>query len=279
MDINNFSKCSITKLVGYYNIYSLNGYCLPDDKDCYNKYLPLSWVKEQINRKYIPFVSPNMWDDGFEKRYYKPGGYVCKIANFTIPSIYCLCLTSRQSLNEDAMWRMYAKEKEQMVRAYYNIKDLLDILDNVSRQCKFKVYIGEVIYADKSAIKALTPSKNKIFFPSNFRLENYLSLMLVKRNAFSYENEVRFFVVPDEVGVEDHCFVHLGVVAIKHNTNNSYISQIHISPYPPTRSKWPGSRGDKTMTRIRRTIEKRMATSNITVKCSRFHENCPKCKF
>ena len=54
MDFSNLKNCSSALIGGFNKIYALNGFRLPDDKSCFNKYLPLS---RKHSTKYIfPFV-------------------------------------------------------------------------------------------------------------------------------------------------------------------------------------------------------------------------------
>ena len=52
-------------------------------------------------------------------------------------------------------------------------------------------------YSDEEIINLHKKEANRhnILF-DNFKLDNYLNLLRIKRNAFYYENEYRFFMVP-----------------------------------------------------------------------------------
>ena len=126
----------------------------------------------------------------FEKRFFRIN-YPKLVPTFVEPVIHCLCLTSKHASNEDAMWRMYAKPGLEMIKADYKITSLLKELDTAAQRNHFSVFVGQVVYLAKKDILSLKPSKIK-----NFNLETYLTLLCLKRLAYSYEYEVRFFVVP-----------------------------------------------------------------------------------
>ena len=271
MDFRDLKNCSSALIGGFKKIYALNGFKLPCDKSCFNKYLPMSRLENQVNASSLMFVSPQKWTDTFETRYYHQGGYQCKTSNFVLPEIFCMCLTSKHAENEDAMWRMYAQKGEQMLRAYYNIESLLSILDSDAVINGYKVYIGEIIYTDKTTIKALTPTKNNVFFHKPFVIENYLSLMCLKRGAYRYENEIRIFIVP-EVPLKDNASPQV-LFKVSHSPSHKYVDKVVLSPYPPFRASWPDPYAN--MQRKKTIAKSRLP--GILINASRFHENCPKC--
>ncbi len=61
------------------------------------RYMPFSKAQEIINEDELTFVSPQKWDDPYEKRYYK-------VKQKSMPSLACLCLTTSQSENAFAFW-------------------------------------------------------------------------------------------------------------------------------------------------------------------------------
>ncbi len=217
----------------YNRVYALNGYKLPEDKDTYDKYTPLS----RLNPDELVFVSPKMWSDPYETRFYDVD--YSKRGLFA-PELFCMCLTSKQATNEDAMWRMYAVKGEEMVKARVNIQRILDGLDKEAQAKKFKVYIGNVEYISATELRSITlkSEAGKHFFRDssgalNMSLCQFLSLMSLKRVAFSYENEVRIFIVPDEDSTLD-ISDNLAKVSC-----SRYITDVTVSPYPVVHVPFP----------------------------------------
>ena len=80
---------------------------------------------------------------------------------------------------------------------------LLQLLDEYAELNGFEVYIGKVDYSfEKREIMSMHLASSphyKDYFPDVMSREHYLSLMLLKRKAFDYENEVRLFLVKDNI--------------------------------------------------------------------------------
>ena len=272
--------CSKAQLAGYNNIYGLNGYQIPGDKDTIYKYTPLHYLIDDVYNNRLSFVSPDNWEDSFETRYYKLDNYQRKLG-FTEPEIFCMCLTSKQAENEDAFWRRYARAKAQMVWVKYDINELFKALDTFAEENNIKIFIGEAIYLDKAEILRITPTQNKIFFPQapkKFDIEHYLSLMSLKRGAFSYENEIRIFVVSNDgfdesvkvYRVSENCS-HVQTLSVTTQSKQSHIKEVRISPYAPVNENF-------------KLIEKHcdniqgLLPQGIRITQSQLCERCPKCK-
>ena len=287
MEINQLHKCTAKLLNGFNRVFGLNGYQMPTDKDSICKYMPLKRLETDVNNSRITFVSPYTWEDSFETRYYKLKGYSSKLG-FVEPSVFCMCLTGKHAANEDAFWRRYAPQNDHLVKVYFKIDDLFRILYSFAAKYNAEIYVGEAIYADKKHIEAITPTKNHTFFSSPFEIENYLSLMSLKRGAFRYENEVRIFVVFRD-GVSDDSIVEydtskkmqekLLFVNYSNNTatnSPSHIEQVRVSPYPMTKAQTPKPDKDRVLDRRGKRISKRLPGFKVT--CSRLFEGCSKCR-
>ena len=287
MEINQLHKCTAKLLNGFNRVFGLNGYQIPTDKDSICKYMPLKRLEADINNSRITFVSPYTWEDSFETRYYKLKGYSSKLG-FKEPAIFCMCLTGKHAANEDAFWRRYAPQNDHLVKVYFKIDDLFRILDSFAAKYNAEIYVGEAIYADKKQIDAVTPTKNHIFFSNPFKMENYLSLMSLKRGAFRYENEVRIFVVFRD-GISDASIVEydnenkkrdkLLFVSYSNSNvtiNHSHIGEVRVSPYPMIKAQTPKPDKDGVLGRRGKRISKRLPGFKVT--CSRLFEGCSKCR-
>lgn len=142
------------------------------------------------------FVSPEAWYDPFEQLYY---GIDCSAKGYATEDIACMCVSEKSSTNEDACWRVYAGSNSKTVRISLKQDKLLQLLEDYANKNSYEVYIGKVNYEfEKQEIKNLhNPSSKHYakFFPTQMKREHYLSLMLLKRKSFQYENEVRIFLV------------------------------------------------------------------------------------
>ncbi len=215
---------------GYKNIYLLNGLSLGSISSLY-KYMPYSRLVKSIINEELVFVSPKTWIDPFERRFWKTD---YTRYNFTQPNIYCMCLTTKSTTNEEAAWKMYVDSKERALRITFNVDILLKKLDDYARESDTKIYIGKAIYDfDRTEIIDLHKKEN-IFFPKSvFTLEHYLSLMCLKRKSFEFENEIRIFIVKDgESSYES-------LLKIKTGFDKEFIQKVMIGPKTPFSSEDP----------------------------------------
>ena len=223
------------KLVeGYSRVYMLNGYSLPKNKTTLYKYMPLSRFLESINNHELVFVSPELWYDPFEQLYH---GIDCRERGYVTEEIACMCLSDKSSTNEDASWRVYSDSNCKSVRLSIEQKVLLDLLEDYASQNSYNVYIGKVDYSfEKQAIMSLWKSSTKesrMYFPDKMSREHYLSIMLLKRKAFQYENEVRVFLVKEK----DNIAFNNNLLKLPCNYRQlKLISNVMLSPYPPVRA-------------------------------------------
>ena len=222
------------KVPGYHHINMLNGYAFPKDKSTVFKYMPLDRLVQSVDKGVLVFVSPETWYDPFEQLYY---GIDCTSKGYATEDIACMCVSEKSSTNEDASWRVYAGTNNKTVRISLEQDKLLQLLDGYAEFNGFEVYIGKVDYSfDKREIKSIyLPSSPcyKDYFPNVMRREHYLSLMLLKRKAFRYENEVRLFLIKDNVSFDSNNLLKIPCDYRK----LGIISNVMLSPYPPVRAE------------------------------------------
>lgn len=220
-------------LDGYERIYMLNGYSMPDDKSTVFKYMPLERFVQSVEKKQLVFVNPETWYDPFEQLYH---GIDCSIKGYKCEDIACMCVSEKSSTNEDASWRVYAGSNNKTVRLSIEKTVLFALLDDYAKHNDYHVYIGKVNYTfDKNEIMRLHEKKarhHQDFFPKKMKREHYLSVMLLKRKAFSYENEVRIFLVKDNISFDNK----LVKIDCDYKANR-LVSNVMLSPYPPIREK------------------------------------------
>ena len=188
----------VNKVEGFEKVYALNGF--EKNRDLLNmrlyKYRKIEDFEASVKSKELVFVSPVLWKDRYERRFLFTDYSKC---NFVQNKIRCMCFTTEGAVNEEAGWKCYSDDKnEKCVRLTFKVDKLLHALDKYAIENKAKIYIGEAIYGlDVNEIYSVHKSDsryNSIFFPKNFNVSNYLSLMLLKRKAFAYENEIRIFI-------------------------------------------------------------------------------------
>ncbi len=222
-------KITTKKFAGYKSIYFLNGFTAPYQN--LFKYMQFERFLSSVENKELIFVSPDNWKDPFERLFYKTD---FSSLGFIRPDIACMCVTSKATLNEEASWKMYINPTDKALRLTISFTELCTMLDNFAIRNDCKVYFGNVLYTlKKDEITTLHKSSSayySTFFPSKFTLENYLSLMLLKRASFAFENEVRIFIVKN-----DHIdFDRIGLLRIPNiNYSTKFVSRVVLAPYEP----------------------------------------------
>lgn len=171
------------------------------------RYIPLSSLTQPIE-----FKEPSGWWDNLEKRFYCAEYNQQKYPDFP-KKLYILCTTANR--DSEAGWKMYKHhEDDHLIQIKINRKKFIEALSLYFKNEDVKIYEGKVNYDLKEAhiskLHLPSYSKNvkgeiknypvaghdKIF--NNFDMDSYLSLLLLKRDAYRYENEVRYFIVPSE---------------------------------------------------------------------------------
>lgn len=221
-------------LTGYPHVHMLNGYSFPKDKSTVFKYLPLDRFVKMVDKKELVFVAPVTWYDPFEQLYF---GVDCSSRGYVTEDIACMCVSEKSSTNEDASWKVYAGSNNKAVRISIEQDKLLRLLEDYAAANAFQVYIGKVEYSyEKKEIEKLhiaSSPHHDDYFPPAMKREHYLSLMLLKRNAFSYENEARIFLVKDSITFDANKLLKIQC----DYKATGIVSNVMLSPYPPVREK------------------------------------------
>ena len=177
------------------------------------KYMDLESAMLSLTRGTIRFVEPNTWQDEFEGRFYNASYSQVEGAVGNTPPVLACCLT-HSPINE-AAWKIYSSGKTGLGARSVQFKIKKKAFrEVVAKSAKgFSLYEGLVNYElDNYQIEHLhqhftqSGKENALFleFFHNFDLASYLSLLLIKRQAFRHEQELRYFLVPgnDELDIK-----------------------------------------------------------------------------
>lgn len=170
------------------------------------KYMDIESAIRFIKTVKMSYVEPSSWYDPFEKRFYNAD--FSAIPNFKRPKLFASCFTKKPS--NEASWVMYSYFKtglaSKSIRFELNPAVYYDMLDSYGALTKTRIVISDVNYSlTEQTIKALhkkTCLKHSQYF-SNFNVDKFIDLMLIKRKAFDYEKEVRIFIVPTPETLEN----------------------------------------------------------------------------
>ena len=161
------------QLAGYKNIYTnypkLRNIC---------KYTKYSYFINSIKQQKLGFISPEKWEDPYETLFYKNSKY----------TIFCMCTTNKAITNQDANWHRYSDDiKSKLIRIHYSKSKLCSALDEFASSKDCKIFISKVEYSSREKITAHIKTRDN-------SLEDYIYAMSLKRNQFSFENEIRIFL-------------------------------------------------------------------------------------
>lgn len=235
------------------------------------RYMPYVRLEEWIGKSILTFVSPNKWEDPFEKIYL--GTTIKNLPQQEIykpRSIACLCFTKSSFRNSVAFWNTYkSSDFAQLVRVEFDFKQMIDHLMKSIKDNKMdvNVYISAVDYSlNQEFIKNKEDFIKSIMERStqNNGVSLYIKMLLHKRKAFAFENEIRVFIVPQN---DVDIFDEKNVCVVKNFNYNSVIKKIWLEPIrlPPG---WVTE--DFAQERFKR--------MKIKIRQSLLYEKCPKCK-
>ncbi len=176
------------------------------DSDKFYKYMDMETAIKCLSNSSIRFVEPSSWQDKYERRFYKADYSKIPDGNGNSPFLYAHCVTTKR--NNAAAWQIYTYGKVGLgARCVQFVIDkkafrsqLLSSLDQT-----YSIYEGEASYLSTEEINALH-KKDSLHYDDifiNYTLEKYLSLLLVKRNDFIFEEEVRLFIIPNKTNVKN----------------------------------------------------------------------------
>jgi len=157
---------------------------------------PLKRFIELIKSKQLVLVTPEMWDDPFENFFLKADAYdkqgnLVDLSNLR-NAWFGQCWT--KNADTDAMWRIYSPNKDG-VRVKTTVGKLFDaIYDERDKFSRLRYFIGQVEYKTKQELESFMSGitvSDMMFGGQNKWLA---ASLLIKRDAFLHENEVRLLV-------------------------------------------------------------------------------------
>lgn len=182
-----------------------------------------------LNNQNLFFASPIKWKDPFESRFLtnkfqlKNGEQVDSPWN---GRIFCTCMT--ETSTSEAYWEIYSSQQVGICFAIYRDRLLSELETYCRNNPKDLVFIGKVEYQNAKDI--LTDISQNKFIKKHITEKGIndvniaIRLLLLKRNAYEYEDEIRIFIVKPKKQKEDHVYLPL------HASLTSIISTITIDP-------------------------------------------------
>ena len=164
------------------------------DKPIYRVF-KLEHFLESMFTKTLVLTLPKLWDDPFEN-YVLNSPIIEKNGGISFfgfrDDLYGQCWTLHKET--DAMWRIYSPNKNG-VKVKTTIKKLYNSLYDSQKENKqrdISCFIGKVIYKPQRELLKILETKKLNGFPIiSASGENLVRTLLIKRNEFTHEKEVR----------------------------------------------------------------------------------------
>ena len=205
------------------------------------KYINLDSAILCLSNMSLRFVQPSEWKDKYEMRFYKANYAKLDLQSSQHPLLYACCFTTEKM--SEAAWKVYASESAGLgshcVKFEIQVEKLRDILNAFAEKNNCFIYESRMIYSltddEINKLHKETSPLYPILF-KNFRLESYLTLLSIKRPAFTHESELRFFIITQkkhEVGTLLDIDIPWGEVTTKISIdkNCTYTEEMILSEY------------------------------------------------
>lgn len=141
------------------------------------------------------FQEPSKWDDRFEQRFYCANYKIAGAAGNT-PQLFATCVT--RAKNSEAAWKVYAHGQGLGAHCLQLEIDIVELRSQLNATRNI-IIEKQVDYKDERYILDLHKKRSKYYskYFSHFSFKNFIDLLTLKREAYTYEQEVRLFAIPD----------------------------------------------------------------------------------
>lgn len=197
------------------------------------KYLDMESAIKSLRDSYVYFQEPAEWNDGFEKRFYNAIYEKIDKDNKCSPKVYASCFTFESS--SEPAWNTYSYNNKGLASKCVQFKLYRKLFRQALEEYAKKdnknrcFYEGKIKYDYNEYIlrKIHEPNSNSdiqeihdLYF-KDFNEAKYLSLLLLKRSAYKYENEVRYLFLDKNDNIKSEFKKTKG--SSNKNNDNSYI--------------------------------------------------------
>lgn len=172
------------------------------------KYMTMHKAEDWLNKDCLCFSEPSAFVEPYEKIFYETD-FEEEIGIKFKQKLTVLCMTPTTSC--EASWKVYKYGKTKKdgkdgltVQFVFDLPKLRECMaENASKLKDFKLYEGKIEYMATKTIDTIRTIGSDLYLrffgdKKKFSLSHFLSLLLIKRPAFRYENELRFFLVNEK---------------------------------------------------------------------------------
>lgn len=167
------------------------------NKEIY-RVMPVHYLIELFKMNENVLVKPHKWNDPFENfilksKWRNQFGMTGKFDKSIRDSLFGQCWTLEEEI--DAMWRIYSYEKNG-VKIRTTIRKLYESLYNALpiNYRDIQCFIGKVIYIKRERINEFI---KKLHLSLDSTRANIAKTLLIKLDAFNYENEIRLLFMSE----------------------------------------------------------------------------------
>lgn len=162
------------------------------------KYMDLETALICLTNHSIRLVQPSEWPDKYERHFYNADYSNVTTDTNVIPKLWACCFTTCKM--SEASWNTYRYGKQGLGNRCVKFQISRSKFRQTLRKDKRikNTFEGLMDYSvsdyDIQHLHLKSSHLYDICFGQQFSIEQYLSLLLLKRSAFNYENEFRFMV-------------------------------------------------------------------------------------
>lgn len=229
-----YSSINVSKPTGWHHIYKQKGLRIAyhhsdassNDKLLAFKYMPYDRFVDNLEQNEFVFVSPFLWRDPFETLFYKSEKVTIDDVTYDVRAA---CFVLNDFENEEGLWFFSPFGSEQhdnpTVRVSFDMVELLNQLDNyANKNDNIDFYLSIINYKDCKEI--FNQSTN--YSPSS--IDDYISKLSLKRNAYKHEIELRLFAIH---GIDGQCTSIDEVDKLKISDLKSCVAKVTFPPIDP----------------------------------------------
>ena len=162
------------------------------------KYMTLDAFLSSLYSEKWRFFEPSKWNDRFEQRFYC-AKYTLPGASGNTPQLFATCLT--RAKNSEAAWKVYSNGQGLGAHCLQLELDIAELRRQI-RASGFRFEEKAIIYKPENEIMNLHKKREPYYkeYFNSFTFDSFLKLLSLKRDAYTYEQELRLFVIPNNGG-------------------------------------------------------------------------------
>lgn len=158
------------------------------------KYMTLEAFMTSLYCRTWRFFEPSKWNDKFEQRFYC-ANYTIPTAIGNTPQLFATCVTREK--NSEAAWKVYSHGQGLGAHCLQLEIDIVELRKQL-RATGYQFEERPIEYIPENIILDLHKKRKPYYknYFTSFTLNSYLRLLSLKRDAYTYEKELRLFIIP-----------------------------------------------------------------------------------